>query len=70
MSETDGKPYVFAWDSNTRNYQGFRVVKYRVCYPRRISKRWSKAFATEREAQQHAEKVDGFGSYLRRSLTL
>jgi hypothetical protein len=62
MSELDGKPYVCAWESNSRDYRGSRIVKFRVCYTLRITKRLSKPFLTREQAEKHAQQVDGFGN--------
>jgi hypothetical protein len=53
------KPFVFGWESNTRDCLGRRVVKYRVWWPKPDARgrHWdSKIFKTEAAANAYLNK--------------
>ena len=57
MSELNGKPYAFEWESNQRDQRGSRIVKFRVCYPHKTVNRWSpRIFKTEIAAAEFIER--------------
>lgn len=67
MGELDGTPYVFAWESEQRDDRGARIVMFRVCYPKRMKDRWAKKIFRDRdEAQEFADRHNGYGVVMRR----